>query len=143
MPHTQVKPVTFASRVREQSVVMEPQEPVFAGQRVIGQTPGKRIQFENGTYTATTQEEIDFLRSRMTDPGGADLWEIGTPVPDPQDTLVALATADYEEILEILEAEREGHQRPVVIDTAEAILAKIAEHQAEEEPEPPKKAKAA
>jgi hypothetical protein len=91
------------------------------------ETAGKTIAFSNGTYTTSDPEEIEFIRSRMIAanvPQG--IWELDPAVeaPSPTAELAALAVATRAEAEEILSIEQAGYQRPLVLETAEAVIAR-------------------
>ncbi len=131
-------PVTFASRALSLRVVMEPGHPIRNswGDK-IGDTLGHTIEFQDGRFVAETDEEIAFLRSRMNDPAGADLVELGTTsAPDSKPVLQTLALASRDEIEQILNEERSTWRRQDVLDLATALLEQRHGETVDPEPAP-------
>lgn len=131
-------PVTFASRALSLRVVMEPGHPIRNswGDK-IGDTLGHTIEFQDGRFVAETDEEIAYLRSRMNDPSGPDLVELGTTsAPDSKPVLQTLALASRDEIQQILNEERGTWRRQDVMDLATALLEQRHGETVEPEPTP-------
>lgn len=123
-----VSPVTFHAEASNYRVVVEPQRNQRVGEtnqtEVVG---GKDIQFYDGVFVATTQEEIDFLRDYESN--GTYYWEVGSPEDKPDDSaglqrlIIEKALAgDQDAIADILVAERTSQSRPAVIAACEGAL---------------------
>lgn len=126
MATTKTRAVTFISRVSNDRMVMHPADEQYINGRWV-QTPGKTLEFQHGRYTTSDQDEIDHIRRRLSEPNGPqDVWELeaGAEAPDPAPVLAELAVASREEAEQILADELAGYERPVVIDTAEKVIAK-------------------
>ncbi len=137
--------VTFISQYRDQTMVMSPATPIYAQNGIkIGEDPGRRIEFKNGRFATSDEAEIEFVRSRILDPAGANCFELDATINAPgiNEVLTAIMHASDEELAEMLSAEREQYKRPVVLEALEnATLARQAAEYTEEpvEPEPVKR----
>ena len=116
----------FASLRSELIVVEKSARPIWHEGRQTGTEPAKTHEFKNHQCTVENQKSIDFMRERAQAVDGPTIWELeGADVPTVESLLAELATADVPRLREILKAEQDGPNRPVVTQTAEAVLDKI------------------
>ncbi len=120
------KEVTFAADISNQVVVVRPADEYKDKDthRLVSDM-GERIEFEQGIYRTSNEAYIALLRDRAAAGRGPRIQELPDVVPEPTTELAALATAEeITEVQAILDAELEGHNRPVVVDTARSLLAR-------------------
>lgn len=119
MPATTARQATFASRYRNHRLVVEPTDYEWKGNRIVGETKGHTIEFEDGLYRTSDPEEIAFLEAKSAD---GVVYRLDEQSPDPSSVLVELVTASVERAQEILDLERDGWNREPVVQAAEAKL---------------------
>lgn len=141
---TQQKTAMFISRNRGQRLVREPQHEQRTRDGKLVPVPGTGLvyQFENGRLDVNDAllerdrryfdkhpdertagiDTLDWLRSHPR--FGDGFVEITPEVPGPEDALAAIALAAHDpaELARILDEELEGHNRPVVVETATKAL---------------------
>ena len=116
----------FASLRADLIVVEKPARPIWHEGRQTGTEPAKMHEFSNHQCTVENQGSIDFMRDRAKAIDGPTIWELeGSDVPTVEALLAELATAEVPRIRQILKAEQDGPSRPVVMQTAEAVLDKV------------------
>ena len=138
MTETQTESVTFISKCHNQSVVIEPKDVEYdtRGVRVIKRIAGKSVEFENGKLTTDDPEVIEHIRSlaqfNAVDTRG--IWELGNAPAEPKPTVAqqqkaieaAVTEGDVDAIAEVVEVEKETHNRAVVLSTARVALASLS-----------------
>lgn len=102
----------------------------------IDDTPWK-VQFEKHLFTTDHPKLIAWLRqhSKLNFNGPSGFYEDGNapnePKPRMQDQMAAIIDAqgdlDVERLQDVLKVERDTHNRPVIIQAAEAAIRKLAE----------------
>lgn len=119
-------PVTahFVSQRSELIVIERPSVPVWDGGRQTGTTPGKYHRFNDHQLTVEGQKSVDFLRERMKADDSPGIYEMdgASDVPLSIELLRELATAEIPRVREILSFEREGPNRPEIVETCETII---------------------
>lgn len=126
MPSTKTRAVTFHSIHESHRLVIpgEQRDYNFVNGRIMGETKGHTVLFDRNLCITSDPVEIGYLRSRIEN-GDSDIREIDPIVPDPSAVLAELATASADRTREILAAELEGWERPVVVETCERKLASM------------------
>jgi hypothetical protein len=126
MPSVQTETVTFHSDSEKHRLVIPgyQKDYEFVHGRIMGETKGHTIEFENHLKVTSDPVEIDYLRERISK-GDPKLREMAVQVPDPSPILAELATSTADRTREILSAEREGWGREVIIETCERKLASM------------------
>ena len=147
---TEIQPVIFASKSPDLRLVRIAEDVIRneQGRKVATVAPGSRsnerygveddgapwsVEFEGGLYTATHATVIDFLRNHPQN--GVYFHEQGGASAELQPTLVeqvarigkAAAALDVDDLQNLLEEEKETHNREAVIQSAEAALRELAE----------------
>jgi hypothetical protein len=113
----------FAARRSELLVVEKRAQPVYEGGRQVDTIPGVYHRFEDHRCKIEGQKSIDFMRARADASDGPEIWEISAYDAMPVVELLSeIAVASPERVEEILRVERDGPNRPEIIDTAEAVL---------------------
>lgn len=152
------KPVTFYSRSPNQRLTFEPPD-VERNERgrVIRRITGKAVQFENGLYVwdpsdssrdewERSEEALEFLRAheKLNAQREGAFWEKGAAPDEPRPTLAdqqaAITTAavakNADALSEIIEQERDTHNRDSVIELAELALEQVQGDGTDDEPSP-------
>lgn len=119
-----MQPVRFVSTKTNQRMVLLAQEPIWAGNRVIGDSPGKSVQFVRGMYETTDAEEIELIRQRLSQGNAPQVREIDRRAfaPDHTETLLELVGADLDRVEEIYRDEAGNWQREPIMRACEKRL---------------------
>lgn len=132
---TAAMPVTFMARRRDLVLVMVPGRDAIDAQHRTYVVPGSKVEFVQGRFTTDDLDVIEWLRVHPRFDDISDgFFEIEPEVPEPEGELLDLAGAgaalDDAKVLAILERERAGWDRDIVVRAAEATLEAIAEQRA-------------
>jgi hypothetical protein len=122
MPSTKTREVLFASRFTELRLIVDSTDYEWKGNRIHGETKGHTIEFHKGTFRTVDPVEIDFLREKIAN-GESNIREVPAQVPDPSSLLVELVDASEGRVREVLAAERDGWERPEILEVCEKRLA--------------------
>lgn len=113
----------FASLRSDLLIVESPAQPQFSNGRLISTTPGVYHKFIEHRCVAKGQKSIDFLRSRVKAHDSPGLWELDADdVPEVTVLLAEMATADTDRVRDILQAEEQGANRMIVLETCRNVL---------------------
>ena len=145
------KPVTFYSRSPNLRLVFEPED-IQRNERgrVTDRFAARDVQFEKGMYVWDPQKDdeeiLDWLREhpKLNSTRESAFWEKGNAPNEARPTLaerqLAITTAavakDADALNEIIEDERETHNRDSVIDLATVALEQVTGEGSDSEPSP-------
>lgn len=140
--------ITYAARRSKLRLVMKPVYPIFGGDgRKVGEAPGVTIPFREGILRLPTEGVVQAEDGRPVEVAELHAWlqghrmfgdreegffimEVEAPPisPDELSNLMdAAMMLDVDGLEAIIEQEREGWNRPGIVDVAQAHLEKIRE----------------
>jgi hypothetical protein len=129
------RPITFISRARDFQITLKTEGLPMqdANGIVVARTPGHRVHFTRGEYTAKTSQEIQMLRD--ADTYGREFWEVGQQpgaIHPPTEEVLAdimtfLARRQADKLRDIQEREEETHKRPEILTTVARALGELGD----------------
>ena len=113
----------FASLRSDLLIVERTAQPQFSNGRQICVAPGVYHKFQDHRCEVRGQKSIDFVRGRVGASDSPGLWELDADdVPEVTDLLSELALADIDRVRDILQAEEQGANRMIVLETCRSVL---------------------
>lgn len=131
LTETPTSTVIFMARRRALTLVRKPERTKYAdgtGERIV--VAGERHEFVNGRLEASDPDLVAWLRAHpLLNNAESGFFELQVDIPAPVEELRELAMAGAQgnaaAVHDILERERAGHQRDLVIDSCLAALEEL------------------